>query len=83
MAEKKKTTKKGAAKGTVADRFRNLSDLELRNQEKDLADQLFRLRFQMKLGQTESLKKMRQLRKDVARIRTVSRERALAAGERE
>ena len=38
---------------------------------------LFRLRFQMKLGQTEGVKKLRELRKDVARINTIERERQL------
>jgi large subunit ribosomal protein L29 len=46
-------------------------------QEKTSAEQLFRLRFQMKLGQNEGVKKLRDLRKDVARIKTIARERAL------
>ncbi len=60
------------------DKFRNTTDVELTHQERDLQDQLFRLKFQMSMGQTESLKKIRQLRKDIARVKTVKRERQLA-----
>jgi large subunit ribosomal protein L29 len=59
------------------EKIRNLNDDELARQEKQSAEQLFRLRFQMKLGQNEGVKKLRELRKDVARIKTVARERAL------
>ena len=54
-----------------ADKIRNLTDDELRHQERELAEQLFRLKFQMNMGQTESLKKMRGLRKDIARMKTI------------
>ena len=59
------------------EKIRNLNDDELTRQEKTSAEQLFRLRFQMKLGQNEGVKKLRDLRKDVARIKTIARERAL------
>ena len=59
------------------EKIRNLNDDELARQEKTSAEQLFRLRFQMKLGQNEGVKKLRDLRKDVARIKTIARERAL------
>jgi len=59
------------------EKIRNLSDGELVEQERQAAEQLFRLRFQMKLGQNEGVKKVRELRKDVARIKTVAREREL------
>jgi large subunit ribosomal protein L29 len=45
-----------------ADKVRNQTDAELQDQERQLADQLFKLKFQMNMGQTESLKKMRGLR---------------------
>jgi large subunit ribosomal protein L29 len=61
------------------DKVRNLTDDELRHQERELNDQLFKLKFQLNMGQTESLKKMRGLRKDIARVKTIARERALAA----
>jgi large subunit ribosomal protein L29 len=57
------------------DKIRNLTDEELRHQEGELADQLFKLKFQMNMGQSESLKKMRGLRKDIARVKTLMGER--------
>jgi large subunit ribosomal protein L29 len=62
-----------------AEKIRNLTDDELQHQERDLADQLFKLKFQLNMGQTESLKKIRGLRKDIARVKTVLREQAIAA----
>src|SRR6266571_975515 len=62
-----------------AEKIRNLTDEELRHQEHELSDQLFKLKFQLNMGQTESLKKLRGLRKDVARVKTIVRERELAA----
>ena len=62
---------------------RNLTDAELQHQGQDLADQLFKLKFQLNMGQTESLKKIRGLRKDIARVKTISGERSrLAATEK-
>jgi large subunit ribosomal protein L29 len=61
-----------------AEKIRNLTDDELKHQERDLADQLFKLKFQMNMGQTESLKKIRGLRRDIARVQTVLREQELA-----
>ena len=63
-----------------AEKIRNMTDAELQHQQGELNDQLFRLKFQLKMGQTESLKKIRGLRKDVARIQTIMREKQLAAG---
>ena len=60
------------------EKVRNLTDVELRHQERDLADQLFKLKFQMNMGQTESLKKIRGLRRDIARVKTIIREQELA-----
>jgi large subunit ribosomal protein L29 len=65
------------------EKIRNLSDEELDRQQKQTAEQLFRLRFQMKLGQNEGVKKLRDLRKDVARIKTIARERAMAKNKKE
>lgn len=62
-----------------ADKVRNLTEEERKHQERDLSDQLFKLKFQLNMGQTESLKKLRGLRKDIARVKTVERERELAA----
>ena len=59
------------------EKIRNLSDSELNVEEHKAAEQLFRLRFQMKLGQNEGVKKLRELKKDIARIKTITREREL------
>jgi large subunit ribosomal protein L29 len=61
------------------EKIRNLTETELNQQEREMSDQLFRLKFQLNMGQTESLKKIRGLRKDIARVKTVTRERQLAA----
>jgi large subunit ribosomal protein L29 len=63
-----------------ADKIRNLTEDELGSQERELADQLFKLKFQLNMGQTESLKKIRGLRKDIARVKTIASERKRAAG---
>ena len=62
-----------------AEKILNFTDDELLHQEHELSDQLFRLRFQLNMGQSESLKKIRGLRKDIARIKTVQRAKILAA----
>jgi large subunit ribosomal protein L29 len=61
-----------------SEQIRNMTDDELGQQERELNDQLFRLKFQLSMGQTESLKKIRGLRKDIARVKTIARERQLA-----
>jgi large subunit ribosomal protein L29 len=61
-----------------SDKVRNLTDAELGTQERDLADELFKLKFQMSLGQTAGLKKIRGLRKDIARVKTIQSERKRA-----
>jgi large subunit ribosomal protein L29 len=58
-------------------KIRNLSDAELEHQEKTAAEQLFRLRFQVSLGQNDGVKKLRLLRREIAQIKTVTREREL------
>lgn len=59
------------------EKLRNLTEAELAHQERELNDQLFRMKFQLKMGQTESLNKIHGLRKDVARIKTILREKEL------
>ena len=58
-------------------KIRNLSDAELTHHEKVTAEQLFRLRFQVALGQNDGVKKIRILRREIAQIKTVARERDL------
>ena len=62
-----------------AEKIRNLTEVELMHQERELNDQLFKLKFQLSMGQAESLKKMRGLKKDIARIKTIVRQRQIAA----
>jgi large subunit ribosomal protein L29 len=66
-----------------AEKIRNLTDAELKQQERELNDQLFRLKFQLNMGQTESLKKIRGLRKDIARVKTIARQRQTAVTEKQ
>ena len=58
-------------------KIRNLGDEELAHQEKVSAEQLFRLRFQVSMGQNDGVKKIRLLRREIAQIKTVAREREL------
>ena len=61
------------------EKIRNLTDAELLHQQRELSDQLFKMKFQLKMGQTESLKKIRGLRKDIARVKTIVGERKRTA----
>ena len=58
-----------------AEKARALDANELGKQIKDAAEQMFRLRFQMSMGQMDGVKKLRSLRKERARMLTVLRER--------
>ncbi|HEY6345825.1 MAG TPA: 50S ribosomal protein L29 [Bryobacteraceae bacterium] len=60
-----------------ADRARGLDAAELNKQLREQQEQVFRLKFQMSMGQMEGLKKMRSLKKERARMLTVLREREL------
>jgi len=64
-----------------ADKIRELDDKDLVAKVKEMEEQLFRIRFQMSMGQMEGLKKYRELKKDRARFLTVQRQRQLQAGE--
>ena len=55
--------------------FRDLGVVELRQREKDLDDQVFRLRIQKSMGQVEAGYKLKSLRRDLARVKTVLREK--------
>ena len=60
-----------------AEKIRELDSNELRLQVSGAAEQLFRLKFQMSMGQADGLKKYRQLKKDRARMLTILRDREL------
>jgi large subunit ribosomal protein L29 len=55
--------------------FRDLQVDELRQREKEMDDQLFRLRIQKSMGQLEAAHKLKSLRRDLARVKTVLREK--------
>ena len=59
------------------EQIRDFSDEELVSQENDMAEQIFRLRLQLAMGQSEGTHRLQQLKKDVARIKTIRRERQL------
>jgi large subunit ribosomal protein L29 len=61
-----------------ADKIRELDERELEHQLSEAQDKLFRLRFQMAMGQTDGVKRYRELRKDRARMLTMRRQRELA-----
>ena len=60
--------------------MRGWSADELRSKEREFSDQLFRLKFQMASGQSDVLQKIRVLRRDIARVKTILREGELQAG---
>jgi large subunit ribosomal protein L29 len=53
---------------------------EVRAKRRELSDQLFRLRFQFAGGQTDTLRKIRELRRDIARVETILGERQTEKG---
>ena len=59
-------------------KLRDKSVDELRSRERDLTEQLFKLRFQRATGRMESPAKMKQVRKEIARIETILNEKARA-----
>ena len=61
-----------------AQNVRDLDEHELKTKLKEMDEQMFRLHFQMSMGQMDGLKKVRQMKKDRARILTIQRERELA-----
>jgi large subunit ribosomal protein L29 len=65
------------AKGLVATDLRMSSDEELENKLAEAKIELFNLRFQAATGQLESHGRLREIRKEIARIYTVMREREL------
>ncbi len=58
-----------------ANEVRNLSDEELVQKELDLKEELFNLRFQFFTGQLENTTRLTQIRRDIARVMTIRRER--------
>jgi len=65
---------------TSAHDLRELNEEDLKGRERDLNDQLFRLRIQKAMGHLDSPLKLREIRRDLARVKTVLRQMAAAAG---
>jgi large subunit ribosomal protein L29 len=59
------------------EKYREMTSNELEIQQSELAEQIFRLRFQLSTGQTEGLKKLREAKKDFARVKTLLRQNEL------
>ena len=60
-----------------AKEFKEFSDVELVSKVSELKEELFNLRFQMATGQLENPMRIREVRKNIARVKTVQREREL------
>ena len=62
-----------------AEEMRDLSDADLLARVDELKESLFRMRFKLSLGNTDVVKQLRESRKDLARVKTLLREREVAA----
>jgi large subunit ribosomal protein L29 len=68
----------------MADKMKELRDLtadELTQKLAETKEELFNLRFQNATGQLDNYKRLNDLRKDVARLKTILREQELSAGQ--
>jgi large subunit ribosomal protein L29 len=57
--------------------YRHLSEGELNVKERELHEELFNLRFQQATGQLENLMRIPQVKREIARVKTLLREKAL------
>ena len=62
------------------DKYRDMADEDLATEADRLKESLFRLNFKLALGEVDAIKKLRQEKKSMARIRTEKRQREIAAG---
>ena len=62
-----------------ASEIRELSDNELQEKAQELKGELFNLRFQMATGQLDNTNRLKEVRRSIARVKTIMRERELAA----
>ncbi len=60
-----------------AEKYRDLTDDELTSKMKDAKAELFNMRFQLATGQLDNPKRIKEIKKDIARIQTVRREREI------
>ena len=63
-----------------ADKVREMSAEELNAKERELSEQLFKLRFQKSIGQLDNALKIRETRRDIARVKTIMTEQKRGAG---
>ena len=63
-----------------AKELRLLNEGELLEKEKGLGEELFNLRFQQATGQLENVMRIPQVKRDIARVKTIFKERALSKG---
>jgi large subunit ribosomal protein L29 len=63
------------------DSLKGLDPAEMEQQLREIGEQQFRIKFQMSMGQTEGLKKLREMRKNKARLLTWQREKAIQAAQ--
>lgn len=63
-----------------ANDLRDLTTEQIESRVDQLKDELFNLRFQLATGQLENMMRIRQVRKDIARAKTILRERELGIG---
>ncbi len=62
------------------DKYRDMPGEDLQAEESRLKESLFRLNFKLALGEVDAIKKMRQEKKSLARLRTMTRQREIQAG---
>jgi len=67
------------AKGTTAEQIREMADADIRSRIAELEEERFRLRFRGATQPLEDPLRLRVVRKDIARLNTVLRERALTS----
>jgi large subunit ribosomal protein L29 len=63
------------------DNLKGLDPAEMEQKLREIGEQQFRIKFQMSMGQTEGLRKLREMRKDKARLLTWQREKAIQAAQ--
>ena len=61
-----------------ASKVREMGQDELRTKERELQEQLFRLRVQQSIGQLDNAVKLRETRRDIARVKTALREKQVS-----
>ncbi len=62
-----------------AEELRNLSEVDLKEKLKNSRQELFNLRFQLATGQLKNVRRIKEVKKDIARIQTIMREKELQA----